>query len=106
MLMYAVIEDSGSQIKVSEGDIINVAIRELGADASTITFDKVLYTAEGTDVNIGLPLLSGVTVEADILKQDRTKKVPVVKFKRRKNYLRMKNHRQDYLQVKVTKINA
>lgn len=104
--MYAVIEDSGSQIKVSEGDIINVAIRELDADASSITFDRVLYAAEGDDVKIGVPMLSGATVEADILKQGRTKKVPVVKFKRRKNYLRMKNHRQDYLQVKVTKINA
>ncbi len=104
--MYAVIEDSGSQIKVMQGDIINVAIRDLSADASTITFDKVLYAAEGDDVKIGAPMLDGATVVADILEQGRTKKVPVVKFKRRKNYLRMKSHRQDYIKVKITAINA
>ena len=45
--MYAIIEDSGSQIKVSQGDIIRVALRELPADAATLTFERVLLVAPG-----------------------------------------------------------
>ena len=105
--MYAIIEDSGTQIKVSEGDVIKVAIRDLADDAATVTFDKVLATGGGDgDAKIGTPVLSGAKVTADILTQDRTKRVPVVKFKRRKGYIRNRGHRQDYLQVKITGIKA
>ena len=40
--MYAIIEDSGTQIKVSEGDVIRVDVRDLPDDAATLTFDRVL----------------------------------------------------------------
>ncbi|MCC7407521.1 MAG: 50S ribosomal protein L21 [Phycisphaeraceae bacterium] len=104
--MYAIIEDSGTQIKVSQGDVIKVAIRDLPADTATLTFDKVLMVggAEG-DAKIGAPHLAGAKVLADILGADRTDKVRVVKFKA-KNYLRRKSHRQDFLKVKVTQITA
>lgn len=106
--MYAIIEDSGSQIKVSEGDVIRVALRDLPADQATLTFDRVLAVGgvEGQAAKIGTPLVSGATVTGDVLGEGRTDKVPVVKFKRRKNYTRRKSHRQGYLQVKVTAIKA
>ena len=107
--MYAIIEDSGSQIRVAEGDVIKVAKRELAPDAATITFDRVLFVGgrgEGQAATIGAPLVSGATVVADILAQERSEKVMVVKYKRRKNYRRRKGHRQDYISVKVTSISA
>lgn len=105
--MYAIIEDSGTQIKVSEGDIIKVDIRDLPEDAATVTFDRVMMVGnpEGS-ANIGQPLVAGATVTADILEEGRDDKIAVVKFKRRKTYKRMKGHRQDFLKVKVTAINA
>ena len=89
--MYAIIEDSGTQIKVSEGDVIRVAIRDLPDDAATLTFDRVLAVGgvEDAEAAIGLPLVPGASVTADILAQERSKKVMVTKFKRRKNYLRL-----------------
>jgi large subunit ribosomal protein L21 len=104
--MYAIIEDSGTQIKVSQGDVIKVAIRDLPEDAASITFDRVLMVGGEGAARIGQPLLAGVSVTADLLGQGRTDKVPVVKFRRRKTYVRRKNHRQDYLEVKITAIQA
>jgi large subunit ribosomal protein L21 len=106
--MYAIIEDSGTQIKVSPGDVVKVAVRDLPDAAATITFDKVLLVSdeEQGDTRIGQPLVSGAKVVADVLSQERTPRQVVVKFKRRKTYTRRKSHRQDYLKVKVTSIDA
>ena len=105
--MYAIIEDSGTQIKVSEGDVIKVALREMPADVATVTFDRVLAVG-GTDdgTKVGQPMLEGAKVTADVLARERDDKVMVTKFKRRKGYLRRKGHRQDYLKVKITSIQA
>jgi len=105
--MYAIIEDSGTQIKVSEGDVIKVDLRDLAADVATITFDRVLAIG-GTeaDARIGRPLLDGAKVTADVLAQERSEKVKITKFKNRKNYMRRKSHRQSYLKVKITSIQG
>ena len=107
--MYAIIEDSGTQIKVSEGDEIKVAIRDLPPDAASITFDRVLLVGDPDNagaLKVGSPIVEGATVVGDILSQERSDKVMVTKFKRRKTYTRRKGHRQDYLKVKVTGIQA
>ena len=102
--MYAIIEDSGTQIKVSEGDVVRVATREMPSDAGTITFERILMLGDGADATIGTPLIEGAKVTADILEEGREEKVTVIKFKRRKGYRRKRGHRQDYLSVKVTAI--
>ncbi len=105
--MYAIIEDSGTQIKVSEGDVIRVDLRDLPDDAQSLTFDRVLMVGGGEgDATIGQPALDGVSVTADILDLDDSDKISVVKFKRRKTYKRNNGHRQHYIKCKVTKINA
>jgi len=109
--MYAVIEDSGTQIKVSEGDVIKVDIRDLPEDAVSVTFDKVLLVADETaedaaGTKVGEPYLSGASVVADILDQGRDDKVEIWKRKRRKGYTRHRGHRQDYLQVQIAEIKA
>jgi len=105
--MYAVIEDSGTQIKVSEGDIIKVARRDLASDAATLTFDTVLMVGGSEDAaKIGAPVLDGAKVTADILSEEKGEKVVVTKFKRRKGYKRKQGHRQPYLRVKITSIQA
>ncbi|QQE12927.1 50S ribosomal protein L21 [Planctomycetota bacterium] len=105
--MYAIIEDSGTQIKVSEGSVIKIDKRDLADDASSVKFDKVLLVGgEEGDAKIGAPLLEGASVEADILEEGRDDKINVVKFKRRKGYHRNNGHRQSYIKVRVTKISA
>lgn len=109
--MYAIIEDSGSQIMVKQGDVIKVALRDVDWSAETqpICFDRVLLVGDETgevETRVGAPVLEGVKVLGTVADIGRTDKVPVVKFKRRKNYRRRNSHRQDYLEVKIDEIQG
>ncbi|MCC7193731.1 MAG: 50S ribosomal protein L21 [Phycisphaeraceae bacterium] len=105
--MYAIIEDSGTQIKVSQGDVIQVALRDLPANAATLTFDRVLFVGGGEGAaKIGAPLVAGAKVTADVLGEGKTDKVEIFKFRRRKTYRRHRGHRQDFIKVKITGIQA
>ena len=105
--MYAVIADSGSQIKVSEGDIIRVDLRELDGDQTTLEFDNVLLVAgDGVAPKIGTPNVEGAKVTADVLTEVKGDKITIIKFRRRKNYRRKQGHRQRFLRVKITGITA
>ena len=65
--MYAIIEDSGQQFKVSEGDVLRVDTRELPDGAKEVAFDRVLLLAEEGNVRVGRPLVSGAKVQAEIM---------------------------------------
>lgn len=105
--MYAVIEDSGTQIKVSEGDEIMLDVRDLTEDQAEIELGRVLLISDGAgQTQVGTPLIEGAKVLADILEEGRGDKIEVWKFKRRKGYTRHRGHRQNYLKVKVTQISA
>jgi large subunit ribosomal protein L21 len=103
--MYAVIQESGKQFKVSKGDRILVD-REHNPDVKTITFDQVLLTGGDGKARIGTPTLAGVTVTADVLGPKAGKKIDIQKYKRRKGYHRRIGHRQHYLQVQITGISG
>ncbi len=104
--MYAVIEDSGSQFKVSEGDVIRVDLRELDEKTSEIEFDRVLLIGGKGKPKIGTPLVDKAKVTADVLTEVRGEKITIIKYKRRKNYRRKRGHRQRFLRVKISGIQA
>lgn len=105
--MYAIIEDSGTQIKVSEGDVIRVDLRDLPDDAQSLTFDRVLMVGgDENSTKIGQPVLEGASVTADIVDLDDSEKYNIVKFRRRKTYKRNTGHRQHFIKCKVTAIKA
>ena len=108
--MYAVIEDSGTQFKVTSGDVIRIdraAPAEGQEWPKDVTFDRVLLVAGGDgEPKLGAPLLSGATVTAEVLGPVKGPKLRVVKYKRRKGSHVEKGHRQHYLQVKITGIKA
>ena len=102
--MYAVIRTGGKQYRVSEGDTLRV--EKLPGDVgSSITFGEVLMLG-GPNVQVGKPLVKGAKVSAQIVAQDRAKKIIVFKMRRRKNYRRKNGHRQWYTEVKITGIGA
>ncbi len=102
--MFAVIQTGGKQYRVAEGDRLRV--EKLAGDVGAkITFDKVLLVA-GESVKVGTPLVSGAKVSAEIVAQDRDKKVIVFKFRRRKNYRRKQGHRQPFTELKITGVSA
>ena len=105
--MYAVIEDSGQQFRVSEGDVLTVDLRQLDEKATTIEFDRILLVSGDDGVKIGTPLVKGAKVKAEVVnKRLAGKKVYIYKLRRRKASRRKTGHRQKYLQVRITKIVA
>ena len=103
--MYAIIEDSGTQFKVTSGDRIRID-RPIEQSANNITFDKVLLVAgEGTP-RIGTPLVAGATVTADVIGIAHGPKIDIQKYKRRKGYHKKIGHRQPYLEVRIAAINV
>jgi large subunit ribosomal protein L21 len=103
--MYAIIEDSGTQFKVTSGDTIQID-RKVGEGDKTVTFDRVLLVAGEGEPRVGAPILSGATVTAEVLGPVKGPKVDSVKHKRRKGYYKKIGHRQKYTSVKITAINA
>lgn len=102
--MYAVIEDSGVQFKVAQGDVIEVDPRELPEGADKIEFDHVVMLGEGADAKIGRPYVEGAKVVATVYGQVAGEKIDVIKFRRRKGYRRKTGHRQKYLRVTIDEI--
>jgi large subunit ribosomal protein L21 len=104
--MYAIIEDSGTQFKVTSGDTIRID-RRIEDDAKTVTFDRVLLVAGGEDKpKLGVPAVAGATVVADVIGEVKGPKIDIQKYKRRKGYHRKIGHRQRYTEVKITAINV
>ena len=97
--MYAVIKTGGKQYRVSEGQTLRVE-KLPGAPGDKVSFDEVLMVS-GDAIKIGQPLVSGASVNATIVAQDKAKKVIVFKFKRRKNYRRKQGHRQLFTELRV-----
>ncbi|MGB9847732.1 MAG: 50S ribosomal protein L21 [Minisyncoccia bacterium] len=104
--MLAVIETGGKQYLVKEGEKIKTE-KLLGKAGDVIVFDKVLLVADekGEGVEIGKPYLEKHSVEAEIIKTARSRKIIVFRYHSKTRYRKKKGHRQWYTEVKIKKIN-
>ena len=103
--MYAVFRSGGKQYRAAKGDVLR--LEKIGGDeGATVKFDEVLLVGEGSKIKVGSPILSGSTVSGKVIRQGKSRKVSVVKFKRRKNYLRQGSHRQFFTEVEITGITG
>lgn len=103
--MYAIIEDSGQQFRLAEGDVVDVDLRDLAEDATQVEFDRVLLVGGEGDVKVGTPLVAGAKVLAEIIDEEhKGPKTYNYYWRRRKTSRRKTGHRQKYLRVRVTKI--
>ncbi|NUY55669.1 MULTISPECIES: 50S ribosomal protein L21 [Salinivibrio] len=103
--MYAVFQSGGKQHRVSEGQTIRLEKLDVETGAS-VELDKVLLVANGEDVKVGAPFVSGATVTAEVVTHGRGDKVNIVKFRRRKHSRKHMGHRQWFTEVKITGISA
>lgn len=102
--MFAVVDIAGFQEIVKEGDTLEVP-RLLSANGKKVSFDRVLLIGNGDTLNIGMPLLSGATVQAEILGETRGEKIRVVKAHKRKRYRRVHGHQQQLMKIQIGKIS-
>ena len=102
--MYAIIQVGSTQYKVSPGDCINTTM--INQKEERLEIKDVLLFANGPDIRVGNPFVSGVQVTAQVLKQTLGKKVLAFKFKKRKDFSWRKGHRQKLAVLKITDIQA
>lgn len=103
--MYAVIESGGKQYRVATGDVIEVE-KLLVNEGDEVALDRVLMVADGEQIRVGTPMLSGAKVTAKVKAHGRADKIRIFKLRRRKNYRRTQGHRQYYTQIEITGISG
>lgn len=108
--MYAIIEESGGQRKVTQDEQILIDLIE-GGEAKAgakISFDKVLVVGDaGGSAKIGQPYVAGASVSAEIVEPlVKGEKLHIYKFKPKTGYRRKTGHRQRYTAVKITGIKG
>lgn len=104
--MYAIVDCEGQQQRVEIGQTIE--LNRLAQDVGEqVEFDRVLLVKDDENTtHVGSPYLDGWKVSGTVKSLFKGKKVNVVKFKRRKNYLRRAGHRQHLAQVVIDSISG
>ncbi len=103
--MYAVIQTGGKQYRVAEGDVLRVELLEK-EPKQAVSFDKVLLLENGDSITVGQPTVKGASVEAEVIRHDRAKKVIIFKKKRTTTYQRTQGHRQGFTEIRIKGIKA
>ena len=101
--MYAIVEISGKQFKVEKKQKLFVNRLDV-AEGKKISFDNVLMVNDGSKSSVGTPNVSGVQVDAKVLKHLKSDKVIVFKKKRRKGYKVRNGHRQAITEIEISDI--
>jgi large subunit ribosomal protein L21 len=102
-MVQAVIRTGGKQYRVAANDVIKVE-RLAGDAGDQIVFGEVLAVTGGDTAAVGAPLVSGASVAARVIAQDRADKVVIFKKRRRHNYRRTKGHRQHLTVLRIEEI--
>lgn len=103
--MYAVIQTGGKQYTVRPGDKLNV--EKLGGEAGdSIELTDVLMVADGDNVQLGTPTVSGAAVVAEIVEHGKGDKIVVFKYKPKIRYRKRTGHRQQYTRLAVKEIRV
>jgi large subunit ribosomal protein L21 len=101
--LFAIVQTGGKQYRVSPGDILRVE-RLPGERGDEVLLEQVLLVADGDTIQVGQPLVAGVRVVSEILRQGKAKKIIVFKKKRRKKYRLKQGHRQLYTALEIKDI--
>ena len=101
--MYAVIDRGGKQMRVEEGQVLEVD-RLPDDKGAEVVLGRVVLVVDGGDVRCGAPAVEDAQVLARVLSHGRTRKVTVGKFRSKKRYRRRVGHRQPLSRVRIERI--
>lgn len=101
--MYAVVRTGGKQYRVKEGDLLKV--EKLEQDIGAKVALEVLLVGEGADVKVGNPLVSGATVQAEVVSHGKHRKLWHFRTQE-EGWDRIRGHRQPFTELKITGIQA
>ena len=104
-MAYAIIEASGTQLRVEPGRFYDINRLAVDEDAS-ITIDKVLLVNDDDDISIGQPLVDGASVSGTVMRHLRGRKLIVYKMKPKKKTRKKRGHRQELTRLMIDAINV
>jgi len=104
-MAYAVIRTGGKQYTVREGDSLNIE-RIDGDPGSTVTLTDVLMVADGDNVTVGTPLVTGAVVTAEIVEHGKGEKIHVFHYKAKVRYSKRTGHRQQFTRLAIRGITS
>ena len=104
-MTYAIIETGGKQMRVEPGRFYDIELLPGEAD-STVSIDKVFLLENNGSIQIGQPLVSGVTVEGTIMRHYRARKIIVYKMQPKKKTRKKRGHRQEVTRMLVNSISV
>jgi large subunit ribosomal protein L21 len=106
--VYAIIEDRGTQIKVTPGDVVEIDLTDRSETGAAVTFDRVLLIGgtQAGSASVGTPYIDGASVQAEVVGEVAGDKLRTNKYSRRKGYRRQSGHRQRFTRVKITGISG
>jgi large subunit ribosomal protein L21 len=101
--MYAIVETGGKQYRIQEGDLLKV--ESLGiAEGESVVLDKVLFVGGDDGISVGARYVQGASVKASVVTNGKDRKVLVFKYKSKKNYRRLRGHRQHFTEIRIDSI--
>lgn len=100
--MYAIVVNGSRQHRVEPGSTIQIDYQDVQVGDS-LELNEVLLYQDGAETLIGTPRVAGAKVLTEVVGLPKTKTI-TQKFRRRKNYRRLRGHTQPYVQVKVKEI--
>lgn len=100
---YAIVETSGTQLRVSEGDEIDLFHVD-APEGSSLTFDRILLVKNEGRVMVGRPIVDGAQVKATVMKHHRGDKIRVATYKAKSRTRRVKGYRDELTRVKIMNI--
>lgn len=103
--MYAILETGGKQYRVQEQSVLDVEAL-LAAPGERVAIDRVLMVGDDSGVRVGTPTVEDAQVICRVLAHGRGPRIRVFKYKPKKNYRRLRGHRQRVTRLLVERIEA
>ena len=103
-MSYAVIQTGGKQYKVKSGEILKIEKLPDTKTDTKIEFNEILAYGDNKVIEVGVPIVQGARVEANLIKNSKNRTVLIFKKRRRHNSRRKNGHRQEYSMIKINKI--
>ncbi len=103
-MTYAIVETSGTQLRVEPGRFYDVNRLDVGENEK-VTLDRVLFVKNDSEILVGQPLVAGATVEATVMRHLRARKTIVYKMRPKKKTRKKQGHRQDLTRLMIEAIH-
>ena len=103
-MSYAVIQTGGKQYKVKSGEILKIEKLPNLKQDTKIEFKEILAYGDNKGIELGIPIVQGAKVEANLIKNSKNRTVLIFKKRRRQNSRRKNGHRQEYSMIRINKI--